>query len=50
MTYHLEREGAEIMDSIKVALEVYALGFVISMVVALLIKVTHMAIDASTKS
>lgn len=38
------------MDSIKIALEVYALGFVISMAVALLIKVTHMAIHASTKS
>lgn len=38
------------MEAIKTALEVYGLGFVISMVVALLIKVTHKVIDASTKS
>lgn len=46
----LERKGAEIMEAIKVALEVYGLGFVISMVVALLINVTHKVIDASIKS
>lgn len=37
-------------EAIKTALEVLSLGFVISMVVALIIKVTCMAIDASTKS
>lgn len=37
-------------EILVITFQVYGLGFVISMVVALLIKLTHMAIDASTKS
>lgn len=38
------------LEAVKIALEVYSLGFVVAMVVALIIKLTHMAINASTKS